>query len=64
MTSNVGNVSLWKRGTSRSSAVSMASNGGVADGSESDGPFKFGIGEGECGKLIWWMGSGWDAAVV
>jgi hypothetical protein len=42
----------------------MASNGGVADGSESDGPFKFGIGEGECGKLIWWMGSGWDAAVV
>ena len=42
----------------------MASNGGVAGGSESDGPFKFGIGEGECGKLIWWMGSGWDAAVV
>jgi len=42
----------------------MASNGGVGDGSECGGPFKFGIGEGECGKLIWWIGIGWEAAVV
>jgi len=42
----------------------MSSKGGAEGGSEDAGPFMFGIGDGECGKLIWWMGSGWEAAVV